>query len=65
MGCDNPELVRSSTGNTMDHLFCTHEEADIRLILHAVDAAQKEFKRVIVVCRDTGVLVLLIYHQTT
>jgi len=64
-GCDNPELVRSSTTNSMAHLFCTHEEADTRLVLHAVDAAQKQFKRMIVVCRDTDVLVLFTYHQTT
>ena len=64
-GCENPEIVLSSSGKCMTHLKSSHEEADTRLVLHAIDASKNDFKRIIVQCRDTDVLVLLTYHQTT
>ena len=34
-------------------LWANHEEADTHLILHAKDAIECHFKRVVVMCRDT------------
>ena len=67
---DNEEIVdgggfkdelegRSSEGLNHLTLKSTHEEADTRLILHAV---QSQFKTVVVSSRDTDVLILLISH---
>ena len=42
-------------------LFSTHEEADIRILLHTIDLATTH-SRIIVRCEDTDVSVLLIYH---
>jgi len=45
----------------LPELFSTHEEADTRLLLHAIHLARAH-SRVIVRCDDTDVLVLLIYY---
>lgn len=45
------------------HMNSTHEEADSRMILHVIDAANCGFERIIVRSRDTDVLVLLIHHK--
>lgn len=63
-GFDNGLLVK-----VIDHrgiqelpeLFSTHEEADTRLLLHAIHLARSH-SRIIVRCDDTNVLVLLIYY---
>ena len=40
-----------------------HEEADTRLILHAQDAVEtSQYKRLIFICRDIDVLLLLMYN---
>ncbi len=41
---------------------CTHEEADTRMLLHAVDAARKGFKKITLLTVDTDVVVLAIAH---
>ena len=41
------------------HLSATHEEADTRLNLHENDAIQNNYKRVIAICRDNDMLLLL------
>lgn len=41
-------------------LYSTHEEADTRLLLHAIDLT-KSHRRIVVRCDDTDVLVLLTY----
>ena len=43
------------------NLFSNHEEADTRLILHAHEAIANNFNRIVVLCRDTDVLLLLIH----
>ena len=53
--------AKSSTRD-VTALSANHEEADTRLILHAKDAIQSNYKRLIVICRDTDVLLLLLYH---
>jgi len=56
--------VRSSKATTdLTHLKATHEEADTRLVLHAVHASS-QFNTVVVSSRDTDVLVLLVSHFT-
>ena len=60
-GFPDPINTRSSTREVTD-LSANHEEADTPLILHANDAIQNNYKRVIVICRDTDVLLLLLYH---
>ena len=53
--------VKSSTGTSdLTHLKSTHEEADTRLVLHAVNA---NFNTVVVSSRDTDVLLLLVFHS--
>ena len=42
-------------------LFCSHKEADKRIILHAIDFCTL-FEWVVVYCDDTDVLVLLLYY---
>lgn len=37
-----------------------HEEADTHILLHAVDATAKGYQRLIIQCRDTYILVLLL-----
>ena len=44
-------------------LASDHEEADTRIVLHARDAAAREYKQVNILCRDTDVLVLLLAHR--
>ena len=44
-------------------LSAEHEEAGTRIILHAKEASEQGYPQVIVVSRDTDVLVLLLAHQ--
>ena len=59
-GFNDIQYARSTRSNDID-LHSSHEEADTRLILHACNAAIKGYYRVIVVSRDTYVLLLLAY----
>ena len=54
----------SSTGRDVQHLNSNHEEADTKIILHALDASVQNFHRVVVCTRDTDILLLLIRHET-
>jgi hypothetical protein len=54
----------SSIGRDVEHLNSTHEEADTKIILHAVDAKVQNFYRVVMCTRDTDILLLLIHHET-
>ena len=49
--------------SSIDSLQSTQEEADTRIILHAVSLS-RDHSRVIVRCDDTDVLVLLIYYSS-
>ncbi len=44
----------------VSHLRAAHEEADTRILLHAVDATTIGYERHIIQCRDTDVLLLLL-----
>ena len=41
---------------------CNHEEADTRVLLHALDASKSEFKRLLIVTADTDVVALALCH---
>ncbi|MES9882793.1 MAG: hypothetical protein ABW185_18145 [Sedimenticola sp.] len=60
-GFSEIDAAKSSTGRDVNHLKADHEEADTRIILHAIDASQQGFERLNIVCKDTDVLVLLIH----
>ena len=53
--CDNKDVLET----TLDGK--NHEEADTRLILHACEAADKQYGPELVICRDIDVLLLLVY----
>ena len=53
------EFRSSRTSNDLTQLKAAHEEADIRLVLHAVHS---QFHTIVVSSRDTDVLVLLASH---
>ena len=56
--------IHKSTSNRREvpHLSSNHEEADTRLVLHALDARDAGYQRIVVKCRDTDVFLLLLYH---
>ena len=56
---DELEVRSSKSATELNHLSATHEEADTRLVLHAVHS---QFDTVVVQSRDTDVLVLLVSH---
>ena len=38
-----------------------HKEADIRIILHGLEATKRSYDHIMVFCRDTDVLLLLLH----
>jgi len=63
-GFSDGELVKSLHGgqaSNMEELYSTQEEADTRLLLHAIHASQNH-SRVIIRYDDTDVMILLIYY---
>ena len=63
-GYNDGKLVKviTATGVTdMPSLYSTHEEADTRMVLHAINAAGHK-DRVIIRSDDTDVLVILLYY---
>lgn len=59
-GFESERKVASTNQSILlTQLEASHEEADTRLILHAVNSSAK---KLFVLCRDTDVLLLLIYH---
>ena len=53
------------SGRNVSHLTTIQEEADAKIILHAADAREQDYHRVIVQSKDMDVLVLLIHHELT
>jgi hypothetical protein len=63
-GCKDGRIVQMITTagvELLPGLFSSHEEADTRMILHAVDLCTNH-NRLVVRCDDTDVLVLLLYY---
>lgn len=55
--------AQSSCGTDVAVLQSTHDEADTRIILHAILLAAEGYRRTIISSRDTDVLVLLIHFS--
>jgi len=53
-----------STRREQTKLPENHEEAGTKLILHACESADRGYERVLVICRDTDVLVLLLHFMS-
>ena len=53
-------LCSPARNNTMNLALCTHEEADTRMTLHAADAIQEGYRKIVLRTVDTDVLVLAI-----
>ena len=65
-GFDKGEEVKSICNagvSSLTSLYSDQEEADTRMVLHAIDLAQS-YPRIIVRCDDTDVEVLLIYYAS-
>ena len=45
------------------NLITSHEEADTKIVMHALDAPAHGFERVVVNTRDTDILIRLIHHD--
>ena len=48
---------------SLQELSSDREEADTRIVLHAIDAAFRGYHQVNALCRDTDALVLLLAHR--
>ena len=57
------KLVNKTGVTTLPQLFSSQEEADTRLVLHAINLS-KTHSRVIICCDDTDVLVILLYFHS-
>ncbi len=65
-GFADGQIVKSVTNTgvrIMQHLSSSQEEADTRLLLHAMDMSATH-SRVVVHCDDTDVLVILLYYYS-
>ena len=60
VGGSNPNGF-STTKGIIAMLNANHEEADTRIILHALEAIDASYDNIIVKCRDTDVLLLLLH----
>jgi hypothetical protein len=60
-GFSDHQKAQSSLRGDIPQLQANHEEADTRLILHACEAIERGKNRVLVVCNDTDVNLLLIH----
>jgi len=59
-GCSSQGAF-STTRGPIPELAADNEEADTRLILHALEAVKSGYKRIVVKCRDTDVLLMLVH----
>jgi len=53
--------VTSVGVSCLEEMFSSQEEADTRLVLHAIKLS-RDHQRIIIRCDDTDVLVLLVYY---
>lgn len=57
------KAVKMDSVSDLPNLASTHEEADTRLVLHAIHMCQ-DYDRIIVKSDDTDVLVILLYYRS-
>ena len=60
-GFPEPDNAKANSFDA-EELCVDHEEADTRIMIHAKHTVNSQFGRVVVKCRDTDVLLLLVYH---
>jgi len=56
--------AESSRGTDVNSLKCNHDEADTRMLLHCKCVTDLGFERLVISCRDTDVLVLLVHFAS-
>ena len=54
------KMFSSNVKNDVSHLTTNHEEADTRILLHVHDACNQEYARLVIECRGSDVLPLLL-----
>jgi hypothetical protein len=57
--------AESTTGRNVHKLRSNHEEADTRIILHALEAKDCGYKRTVVICKDTECACITCPFQTS
>ena len=57
-GFENVMETFTTSERDISHLRANHEEADTRIPLHAKDALEQGFEKIIINCKDTDVLVM-------
>ena len=57
---DLMKVLSLNVENDVNHLRANHEEADTRILLHIRDACNQGYARLVIECRDTDVLLLLL-----
>ena len=60
-GFSDIDKAASTMGRDIDSLKSDHEDADTRIILHAKEASDMGYERLVICCKDTDVLVLLTF----
>ena len=60
---DPMKVVSSDPEHDVTQLSSNHEEADTRIILHAQEAASRGYEKLVVIAKDTDILVLLLAHR--
>ena len=50
--------VAAAGANSMD--ICAHEEEDLRMIIHNLDAAEKGMKNIIIQTVDSDILIIIL-----
>ena len=58
------KILHGGQASNMEELYSTQEEADTRLLLHAIRASQNH-SRVIIRCNDTDVILLILLQPRT
>ena len=56
-------VVSTDLNHDVTALSSTHEEGDTRVILHAIEASKNGYERIVVIARDTDILILLLAYN--
>ena len=62
-GFSEIDKAASTMGRDTDSLKSDHEDADTRIILHAKEASDTGYERLVICCKNTDVLVLLMLRH--
>ena len=56
-------MVSTDLNHDVTALSYTHEEGDTRVTLHAIEASKNGYERIVVIARDTDILILLLAYN--